>query len=135
MGPEDPLPPQAPNQPLPAPAQILGSTPVGSLLAPAPSLSVFTVAGQVFTANPAAFAIDGTTISAGGPGVTISGTPISLEASGVLDVGDSTVTLAEATSTDGPGLVAFTGKGERVAVISIYLVLASALTVAVLTGI
>ena len=107
----------------------------GSLLAPAPSLSVFTIAGQVFTANPTAFSIHGTTISAGGPGVTISGTPVSLEASGVLDVGNSTITLSSATSTDGPGLAAFTGKGDHVAVTSIYLISASALTVAILTGI
>ena len=107
----------------------------GSLLGTVPALSVFTVAGQVFTANPSAFSIDGTTISAGGPGVTISGTPIGLEASGVLDVGNSTVTLSAGTSTNGPGLVAFTGKGGHVAVVSMFLFLASALTVAVLTGI
>jgi len=48
---------------------------------------VFTVGGQVFTANSAAFSIDGTTISAGGPAVTINGTIVSLEPSGILDVG------------------------------------------------
>ncbi len=88
----------------------------GSLFAPSPSLSVFTVAGQVFTANPTAFSIDGTTFSAGGPGVVISGTPVRLLASGVLDVGNSTLTLGSAGATNGNGLgpAAFTGEGGRI---------------------
>ena len=87
----------------------------GSLLVPAAasSSSVFTVAGHVFTANPTAFSIDGTTISAGGPGVVISGTPVSLRASGVLDVGNSTVTLSLASATVEVGGSAFAGKADR----------------------
>ncbi|CAD6594441.1 MAG: hypothetical protein ASARMPRED_009442 [Alectoria sarmentosa] len=99
----------------------------GSILTPGPSLSVFTVAGQVFTANPSDFPIDGTTISAGGPGVMISGTPISLQASGVLDIGKSTITLSPANSTNGLGLTASTGKGDRTALSLLYSVLASSL--------
>ena len=61
---------------------------------------VFTVDGQVFTANPTAFSIDGTTISAGGPGVTISGTPVSLEPGGILVVGTSSLDLPTETGAD-----------------------------------
>lgn len=53
----------------------------------------YTVAGQVFTPNPAAFSIAGTTISAGGPAVTVGGTVISLQPSGTLVVGSSTIPL------------------------------------------
>ena len=105
----------------------------GSLFTPGPSLSVFTVAGQVFTANPTDFSIDGTTISAGGPGVTISGTPISLQASGVLDIGKSTTTLSPAKSTNGLGLAAFTGKGYRTALSLFYSVLASSLSLLIVS--
>lgn len=69
---------------------------------------IFTVDGQVFTANPTAFSIDGTTVSAGGPGVTISGTPISLEPNGVLDVGTSHITLPSESSP-----MTFEGVGSR----------------------
>lgn len=88
----------------------------GSMLVPAAassSSSVFTVAGHVFTANPTAFSIDGTTISAGGPGVVISGTPVRLRASGVLDIGNSTVTLSLASPTVEVGGSAFAGKADR----------------------
>ena len=103
-----------------------------SLLTPGAPLSVFTVAGQIFTANPTAFSIDGTTISAGGPGVTISGTRVSLQASGILAMGNSTVGVSGASATDGRGRGAFTGEGERtgprgryavVALLSVYFML------------
>lgn len=102
-----------------------------SVLSPGASLSVFTVAGQVFTANPTAFSIDGTTISAGGPGVTIFGTPVSLQASGVLDIGNSTITLSSAKSTNGFGLAAFTGEGDRTALQLLYSVSALVLILSV----
>lgn len=69
---------------------------------------IFTIDGQVFTANPTAFAIDGTMITAGGPGVTISGTPISLEPNGVLDIGTAHITLPSESS-----VMAFEGAGSR----------------------
>lgn len=106
-----------------------------SLLGAGASLSVYTVAGQVFTANSTAFSIDGTTISVGGPGVTISGTPISLQASGILDIGNSTITLSSANSTNGPQLAAFTGKGDYGAIMSLYCVLASALGLLIITAV
>lgn len=87
----------------------------GSLLVPAAasSSSVFTIAGQVFTAYPTAFSIDGTTISAGGPGVVVSGTPVRLRASGVLDIGNSTVRLSLASPSVEVGGSAFAGKADR----------------------
>ena len=107
----------------------------GPLLVPgASSVSVFTVGGQVFTVNPTAFSIDGTTISAGGPGVTISGTPVSLQASGVLDVGDSSVTLASATVGNGLGVAAFTGEGGRMMVRLMYSLLVSVLSILIGAG-
>ena len=69
-------------------------SPVGMTVAPE---SVFTVAGQAFTANPTDFFIDGTSISQGGSAVTISGTVVSLGASG-LQIGSSTVPLATPSS-------------------------------------
>lgn len=106
----------------------------GSLLAPGASASVFTVAGQVFTANPTAFSIDGTTISAGGPGVTISGIPVALQASGLLDVGKSTITLASAKHSDGLGaLPTFTGEGDQLSLRLLYSVLASVLSLLIAT--
>ena len=59
-------------------------------LAPSP---VYTVGGEIFTANPTAFSIDGTIISAGGSGVNIDGTLVSLETSGILDIGSSRISL------------------------------------------
>ncbi|MCJ1334853.1 hypothetical protein MMC09_000118 [Bachmanniomyces sp. S44760] len=77
------------------------------------SQSIFTVAGQIFTANPSAFSIDGTTISEGGPGVTIDGMPVSLGPGGDLDIGTSTAHLnteaAAATGLGGAILSAFGG--------------------------
>ncbi|MCJ1337849.1 hypothetical protein MMC09_003133 [Bachmanniomyces sp. S44760] len=55
--------------------------------------SVFTVAGQLFTANPQKFAIGSMSISEGGQGVTISGTPISLGPLGNLFIGTKTAIL------------------------------------------
>lgn len=71
---------------------------------------IFTVDGQVFTANPTAFSVDGTTITAGGPGVTISGTPISLESNGVLDIGTSHINLPSESSP-----MTFEGAGSKIA--------------------
>ena len=65
---------------------------------------VFTVGGQVFTANPTGFAIGGTTLSPGGSGITVAGTPISLGPSNSLYIGPSAISLATATATSGQGL-------------------------------
>jgi len=54
---------------------------------------VFTIAGDVFTANAQGLAIAGTEIFRGSAAVTISGTPISLGTSDLV-VGTSTVPLA-----------------------------------------
>ena len=74
---------------------------------------IFTVDGQIFTANPTAFSIDGTTISAGGPGVTISGTPVSLEPGGILVVGTSSLDLPTET---GAGPLAFEGTQSKITI-------------------
>ena len=124
-GNEDSSPSQALNRHLPAPAQTTGKPPV--TVPETQPVEPPSSPGEVFTANPTAFSIDGTTISAGGPGVTVSGTPISLQGSGVLDIGNSTVTLSSAGPTDGVGLAAFTGFGDHSAMVSLYSVLASAL--------
>lgn len=58
----------------------------------APPSSVFTVAGQTFTAAATGFTIGSQTLTPGGAGITVSGTIISLGASG-LQIGTSTVSL------------------------------------------
>ena len=60
------------------------------------SAVLLTVGGQLFTANPIGFNLGKSSIFPGGPAVTISGTPISLAPSGVVVVGDSTVSLQQA---------------------------------------
>ncbi|KAL8895187.1 MAG: hypothetical protein Q9207_008267 [Kuettlingeria erythrocarpa] len=60
--------------------------------------SIFTVAGEVFTAAQAGFAIDGTTVAPGGAAVTVSGTVVSLGTAG-LRVGSKTIPLPTSTST------------------------------------
>lgn len=60
------------------------------------SASILTLGGQLFTANPSGFNIGKSIIVPGGPAVTISGTPISLALSGVVVIGDSTVSLQQA---------------------------------------
>jgi len=57
--------------------------------------SVFTVAGQAFTAAPSGFAIDSQSLSRGGSAITLSGTVVSLGSSG-LQIGDSTISLPSA---------------------------------------
>lgn len=60
---------------------------------PLPTNSVFTVAGQTFTAAPTAFAVAGQSLSPGGSAITLSGTVLSLGPSG-LQVGSSTIPLS-----------------------------------------
>ncbi len=57
----------------------------------APS-SVFTIAGQTFTAAPTGFAVAGQSLSPGGSAITLSGTVLSLGPSG-LQIGTATVPL------------------------------------------
>ena len=75
-----------------------GTLDIGSSTILRSSSNVYTVGGEVFTPNPTAFSIDCTTISAGGRGVTINGTLVSLKTSGVLDIGNSSITLTSASS-------------------------------------
>lgn len=74
---------------------------------------IFTVAGQIVTANPTGFAIAGTTLLPGGKGVTVSGTPVSLGLGGTLDVGSGTLVLP--TQGTGTGAAVFEGKQGRMA--------------------
>ena len=62
---------------------------------PAPAV-LLTVGGQIFTANPGGFNLGKSRVVPGGPAVTISGTPISLAPSGVVVIGDSTISLQQA---------------------------------------
>lgn len=94
------------------PAQLISGTPIslgpsgiiyigGSTIdipvaQPEPASAVLlTAGGQLFTANPSGFDIGKIRISPGEPAVTISGTPISLASSGVVVIGDSTVSLQQ----------------------------------------
>lgn len=61
---------------------------------------VFTVAGQIFTANANGFIVGGYTILQGGSAITLSGTVVSLGPSG-LQVGSSTTPLAFPQETAG----------------------------------
>ena len=58
------------------------------------SPTVFTVGGQLFTAESNTIFMEGVTITPAGPGKTIGGTRISLDSSGLLEVGSSTVALS-----------------------------------------
>lgn len=60
------------------------------------SAVLLTVGGQLFTANPSGFNLGNSRVVPGGPAVMISGTPISLAPSGVVVIGDSTVSLQQA---------------------------------------
>ena len=62
---------------------------------PAPAV-LLTVGGRIFTANPGGFNLGKSRVVPGGPAVTISGTPISLAPSGVVVIGDSTISLQQA---------------------------------------
>ena len=75
-----------------------GALGIGSSTFDLPPLSytpnkAYTVASQTFTPNPSAFPIANTIISAGGPAATVDGTIISLQASGILLIGSSTISL------------------------------------------
>jgi len=60
---------------------------------PLPTNSVFTIAGQTFTAAPTGFAVAGQSLSPGGSAITLSGTVLSLGPSG-LQIGSSTIPLS-----------------------------------------
>lgn len=60
--------------------------------------SVFTIAGQTFTANPTGFAVDTHSVSIDGLAVTLSGTPVSLGSEG-LRIGSTTWPLTPAQET------------------------------------
>lgn len=72
------------------------------------SASVFTVAGQTFTANPTGFVVSpGTTIIPGGSPITLSGSVLSLAPSGKLIIGSKTIQLPAS-----PTQVLFTIAGQ-----------------------
>lgn len=59
----------------------------------------YTVAGQIFTPNPSAFAIAGTTISASGAAVKIDGSIVSLGQNGALKIDSSMIPLPSPADT------------------------------------
>lgn len=62
--------------------------------------SVFTVAGQAFTAAPTGFTIDGHTVTLGGIAATVNGTVVSLGPSGV-QIGSKTMPLTTVQTSEG----------------------------------
>lgn len=85
----------------------IGDSTINSLAAPTEPASavLLTVGGQLFTANPSGFNIGSLRIAPGEPAVTIAGTPISVASSGVVIIGDSTVSLQQGQT---PGQKVFT---------------------------
>ena len=81
-------------------------------LPPLPSApqSIFSVAGQTFTAAPTGFSIAGTTIAPGGQAVTISGTAIALNSFSQLQIGSSTIGLTQSPETVGPQVFTVAGQ-------------------------
>lgn len=84
-------------------AAVIGGTTL--TFAPSPLQSVFTVAGQTFTAAQTGFVVAGTTVALNGPAATISGTLVSLGTSG-LQIGSSTMPLTSTTPSGLAGLIA-----------------------------
>ncbi|KAK3167159.1 hypothetical protein OEA41_010285 [Lepraria neglecta] len=70
---------------------------VPELSSTSPSLPIFTVGGQAFTASPGGFPLASTSVLPGGTPFTISGTVVSL-GQGALRIGSATMTLAAAPS-------------------------------------
>ena len=58
-----------------------------------PTANIYTVGGQIITANPTGFAVGTTTLSPGGSAATISGTVVSLGPSGALLIGSSSTNI------------------------------------------
>lgn len=58
-----------------------------------PTARIFTVGGQTFSADPIGFNVAGSTVVPGGNPVILSGTTVSLSPSGVLNIGDSAISL------------------------------------------
>ena len=74
--------------------------------------SVFTVAGQIFTAVPTGFAIGGQSVALGGSAATVDGTVVSLGPSGI-QIGSKTMPLTSAqTSVEGLGGLIMSGFGN-----------------------
>lgn len=74
---------------------------------PSPSVKLYTVGGQTFSADPIGFNVDGSRVIPGGTPVILSGTIVSLSLSGVLIIGDSSISLP--TQTVAPGVYAVAG--------------------------
>ena len=89
---------------------INGASTLGLPPLPSAPQSIFSVAGQTFTAAPTGFSIAGTTISPGGQAVTISGTAISLNPFSQLQIGSSTIGLSQSPETVGPEVFTVAGQ-------------------------
>lgn len=73
-------------------------------ITPADDNDVFTIAGQVVTANPTGFGLAGTQVLPGGKGVLVQGTEVSLAPGGTLVVGGSSTVLASVGPSAGSGV-------------------------------
>ena len=76
---------------------VIGAASIGSTTIPLSALSsgIFTVGGQVLTAESNAIFMEGVSITPAGPGKTIGGTRVSLGSSGLLEVGSSRIFLSD----------------------------------------
>ena len=70
---------------------------IPQLSSTSPSLSIFTVGGQAFTASPGGFPLAGTSLLPGGSPLTISGTVVLL-GQGALRIGSTTMLLSPDSS-------------------------------------
>lgn len=86
------------------------STQTLSLSATITPADIFTVGGEIVTANPTGFAIAGTEILPGGKGVLVKGTEVSLALGGTLVLGGSSVVLP----TGGPSAGSGAGNGNGI---------------------
>ena len=92
---------------------------IGSLTFRLGPQSVFTVAGDIFTARLTGFELAGTSVLPGGKGVDEGGRMVRLDKGGVLRIGGATVTLVGSTTSTGLGLGSTTmGTGLGGAVMS-----------------
>lgn len=87
-----------------------GTLVMGSNTMSLPTRSVFSVDGEMFTAEPTGFVLEGATVAPGAPGVTIFGVDISLGTNSVLHIGSQTLATLDAAATSNSGA---TGNSTR----------------------